>query len=311
MIRAWGTMPDFGEDVPIPIRGDGEVLVRLEVAALNRLDLTAASGLLGTDRPLPYVAGVEGTGVVVEADAIDVGTRVLVRGGGVGLQRAGCWADFVSAPLDAVLEVPATLDPQLAATFFQPTCAAWIALFDVAGLHDGDVVIVVGAAGAVGSQVVQLALAAGNEVIGVVGRAGSLDRVPRGARPVLLTDETAAGELDVRRPGTLLVDTLGGPETTTRCHWVGPGGRAVVIGYLHGMSARLDIPAWMMDGVALLPMNMLQKVGRAKELAPMLAAMVADGRLAVEVESFTMAGALSALERLGRGDVRGRAVMTL
>ena len=314
LIQAWGAVPVFDQQAPTPSRGPGEVLVRIEVAALNRLDLTAASGLLGTDRELPYIAGVEGAGVVVETDdntALPVGTKVLVRGAGVGLQRPGCWAEFVSVPADAVLEVPATLSPELAATFFQPTCAAWIALYDVASLREGETVIVVGAAGAVGSQVVQLALAAGNEVIGVVGRAGSLSRVPAGARAVLMTDQAAVRDLEERRPGTLLVDTLGGDNLIGRSHWVGPGGRVVVIGYLQGMTATLDIPRWMMDGVALLPMNMLQQVGRARELAPKLATMVADGALTVDVESFSMLEAPEALERLRAGDIRGRAVMTL
>jgi NADPH2:quinone reductase len=273
--------------------------------------MTMASGVLGTDRPLPYIGGVEGSGVVVSGDGFAPGTQVLVRGAGVGMQRDGCWATFVSAPASAVLEVPSSMAPELAATFFQPTCAAYIAVHDVAGLDSDETVIVVGATGAVGSQVVQLALAAGARVIGVVGREPSLSRLHPGVEPVLLSDAAAIEGLAGSRPGTLLVDTLGGPELGNRLAWVRSGGRAVVVGYLLGMSATIEIPTWMMAGVTLLPMNMLQQDGRARSLAPTLAARVASGDLRIDLETFTPDQAVGALQRLRDGDIRGRAVMSM
>lgn len=310
LIESWGAMPTFS-DVPEPVRAADEVLVRVQVASLNRLDMTVASGLLGTDRPLPYVGGVEGSGIVVSGPGFPAGTQVLVRGAGVGMQRDGCWAALVSAPPAAVLEVPPSMAPELAATFFQPTCAAYIALHDVAALGAGETVIVVGATGAVGSQAVQLALGAGARVIGVVGRQQSLTRLHPGVEPVLLTDADATAALSASRPGTLLVDTLGGPDLGNRFGWVRSGGRAVVVGYVLGMSATIEIPTWMMAGVTLLPMNMLQQDARARSLAPMLAERVASGELTIDIETFAPDQAADALQRLRDGAIRGRAVMTM
>jgi NADPH2:quinone reductase len=234
-----------------------------------------------------------------------------VRGGGVGLQRPGCWATHVSAPPAAILPLPDTLPFELAATFFQPTCAAYIALHDVAQLGEGETVIVVGAAGAVGSQVVQLALAAGADVIGVVGRPGSLGRVPPGARALAIGDEAAVAALAADRPGTLLVDTLGGPDLVGRLRWVRGGGRAVIVGYVHGMTSELQIPTWMMDDVALLPMNMLSRDERARALAPELAGRVDRGELVIELEHVALSEVPAALSRLSEGAIAGRAVVRL
>jgi D-arabinose 1-dehydrogenase-like Zn-dependent alcohol dehydrogenase len=85
----------------------------------------------------------------------------------------------------------------------------------------------------------------------------------------------------------------------------------VVVGYLLGMSATIEIPTWMMAGVTLLPMNMLQQDARAHSLAPMLAERVASGELTIDIETFAPDQAADALQRLRDGAIRGRAVMTM
>jgi NADPH:quinone reductase len=306
-IHEWGSPPRLDE-IAMPARRPGEVLVEVQAAALGHLDLSVASGTFEMHPLLPYVGGVEASGTVLAADDIDQGTQVLVRGGGVGLVRDGTWAEIVSVPPKAVTVLPTALPPSVAATFFQPTSTAFVALHDVARLGRDEKVVVVGAAGAVGSQVVQQALAAGADVVGVVGRAEQQDRVPEGATCALLDDELCQ-RLRQDRAASLLVDTLGGTGLGERASWVRPGGRAVVIGYVAGTAAMIDLPSWLLSDVPLLPVNMIRNERRARQVMPDLIRKLAAGELHVDVQTFAVEEIAEGLARLRAGSVAGRAVV--
>jgi NADPH:quinone reductase len=317
-IHEWGAAPTLDE-VPAPDPRDGETVVRIEAAAVAHLDLTVASGKFRLTPQLPYIGGVEGCGTVVESPVHESGTRVMLRGGGLGLVRDGTWAELVATPSRSVAPVPAGLPAELAATFFVPTTTAYVALHDIGRLGswpvDGvpaasdEVVIVAGAAGAVGSMVVQLALRAGSTVIGLVSDARQAEQLPPGVDPVRLDDEQRAADLVQDRPATLLVDTLGGAALGSRARWVRPGGRAVVVGYVAGSDLRLDLPNWLLEDVALLPVNMIRRDAAAREHAATLGEQLAKGELKLQVESFGMAEAGRALHLLATGGLRGRAVI--
>ncbi|GAB2898431.1 quinone oxidoreductase family protein [Streptomyces mayteni] len=306
--HAWGTAPVLDE-VPEPVREAGQVLVEVQAAGVAHLDVSVASGDFGMKPNLPYTGGVEGAGLVLDADAdsgLAPGTQVLLRGAGLGLLRDGTWTERVSVPRKAVTPLDAPLAPEVAASFFVPATTAHVALHDVAGIRKGEEVVVVGAAGAVGSMVAQQALAAGAKVIGVVGRADQLAQVPRGVEAV---DLGAAERLAEARSATLLVDTLGGAGLVGRSRWVRQGGRAVVIGYVAGAKVELDLPSWLLDDVALLPVNMIRQERRAREVSGELVRRLASGELRLAVERFDLADTAAALEALRAGRVRGRAVV--
>lgn len=309
-LHEWGGRPSVDE---VPEPSEGETLVRIEAAAVAHLDLTVASGKFHIKPDLPHIGGVEGCGTVVSSDVHEPGTRVMLRGGGLGLVRGGTWAELVATRSKNVASLPADLSPELGATYFVPTTTAYTALNEVGRLGawstDDEVVVVAGAAGAVGSMVVQLALRAGATVIGLAA-SEQVGRLPDGVEAVRLDDEARAAELTRTRPATLLVDTLGGAGLAGRSRWVRPGGRAVAIGYVAGTELSLDLPNWLLEDVALLPVNMIRRDAAAREHAPMLARLLAAGELTLEVESFGMADVGKALDLLATGGLRGRAVIT-
>jgi NADPH:quinone reductase len=308
-IHDWGTAPRL-DDVPAPAPGDGETLVRVEAAAVAHLDLTVASGRFDFKPELPYVGGVEGCGTVVSSDGYEPGTRVTLRGGGLGLVRAGTWAELVVARTRSLVPVPDGLAPEVGATYVVPTTTAYTALHDIARLGGwpvegvrsaaDEVVVVAGAAGAVGSMVAQLAVRAGSTVLGLAAPGQEL---PPGVEPV------SPEEIARDRPATLLVDTLGGDELALRSRWVRPGGRAVAVGYVAGTEVGLHLPNWLLDDVALLPVNMIRRDAAARRHLPMLADLLVRGELVLRVESFRLEDAPRALELLATGGLRGRAVL--
>lgn len=301
----WGASPTVDE-VPEPETRDGRVTVHMRAAALSHLDLTVAGGTWNPHPELPYVGGVEGCGVIEES-----GTPVLVRGGGLGLVRDGTWAEFVSVAPKALTPVPADVSPAVAATFFQPASTAYVAVHDIGRVGRDDAVIVVGAAGAVGAQAVQQALRVGATVTGVVRRGQDLDRIPAGAGRVALADADAIAALAAERAASLLIDTVGGPDTISRSRWVAPGGRAVLLGYTAGATVTVDLPSWLLDDVALVPVNMIRLGRRARELETELTASLLAGELTVAVETFPLEAIGTGLERLRAGTLRGRGAVLL
>ncbi|KAA9166426.1 zinc-binding dehydrogenase [Amycolatopsis acidicola] len=304
--HGWGANPVV-DDVPEPVRGEGEVLVQVQAAAVAHLDVTVASGTFGLKPSLPYIGGVEGAGVVLEADDLKPGTQVMLRGGGLGMNRDGTWTERVAAPRKAVMPLDPELPPDVAATFFVPATTGYVAVHDVGRVQAGDHVIVTGAAGAVGSMAAQQAAAAGAHVVGVVSRKDSLDRVPAGIEA--RTADELEGLAD-ERPAAVLIDTVGGPGLVDRARWVRPGGRAVLIGYVHGAKIELELSSWLLDDVAFLPVNMIRRERRAREVAGGLLDRLAAGTLRVETETFGLGDIAAALDALRTGQVRGRAVVT-
>ncbi|MFI5624822.1 zinc-binding alcohol dehydrogenase family protein [Nocardioides sp. NPDC051685] len=317
-IHRWGEAPVL-DVVERPQRAEGESLVKVEAAAVSHLDLTVAGGDFDLKPSLPYVGGTGGCGVVVESDTHPAGQRVMLRGGGLGLKRDGTWAEYVVAADRHLNALPEGLPPGVGATFFTPLTTAASALRHTARLGewnlDGidsasdELVVVGGAAGGVGSMVVQLAMREGANVIGVVADDDQAASLPAGVEAVVATDDARAAELTRDRPASLLVDTLGGAGLGARSGWVRSGGRAVSIGYVAGTDLTLDLPNWLLQDVALLPVNMIRRDRQARALAAELAPRLVDGELKVDVEQFGFADAGRALELLASGRLRGRAVL--
>lgn len=317
-IHAWGEAPRLDE-VEAPQPGPGEALVEVAAASLSHFDLTVASGEFGISPELPYVPGVEGAGTVVESDVLAPGTRVSIRGRGVGIATPGTWAELVVVSHDALTEIPEGLDLDLAAVAYDPLTTAHVSLHGVGRLGTwpdtgvdavGDeVVLVTGAAGGVGSMVVQLALRAGARVIALVSSDERTALVPKGAEVVSMQDPARASELAASPVATLVVDTVGGARLAERLAWVRPGGRFAVVGYTAGTSATLDLPNWLLGDVAVLPVNLLRRAGEGNAVVDELTALLVAGELAVTFETFAMSEVEGALRRLVAGQVRGKAVL--
>lgn len=317
-VHGWGE-PPVAEEVSTPAEAADEALVRIEAAAVGHLDRTVAGGDFGVKPELPYIGGVEGCGTVVSSALHAVGTRVMLRGGGLGLTRDGTWAELVRVPEKNLVVLPDGMGPALGATYFVPLTTAACALRSIGklgawstpdvGSTADEVVVVAGAAGAVGSMVAQLALRDGAHVLGLVLDHEQADRLPDGVEPLLSDDADRARVLQEERPGTLLIDTLGGQQLGDRMRWVRPGGRTVLIGYVTGQETTLDLPNWLLQDVALLPTNMIRRNREARKYAEELAPLLVSGELTLEVEEFGFDQAAAVFERMATGRINGRAVL--
>src|SRR5579862_4286290 len=151
------------EERPSAELAAGQVRVRVTAAGVNFVDALLVQGLYQIKPPLPFVAGGESVGIVVEqgggVTAPRLGDRVLISSG------LGGFATEMVAPADRVLVVPPALTDGQAATFMQSYMTAYFALVQRARMQAGEWLLVLGAGGGVGLAAVDVGRALGLQVI--------------------------------------------------------------------------------------------------------------------------------------------------
>src|SRR5579862_4727262 len=152
-------------EIPLEDPADDEVVVEMEFAAVNPLDRYHALGRVAPELPLPRTLGVEGVGRVN-------GRRIALHGYGLGAVRPGLWAEAAVVPKVAGVELPAGVDPRMAAAMGVAGTTAWRTVTEVAGVKAHDRVLVLGASGGVGTMTVSLVKSLGRP-------SGARPRTPR------------------------------------------------------------------------------------------------------------------------------------
>src|SRR4051794_23911773 len=157
-------------DAPMPAPGEQDVLIRAKAFGVGQPDRLIRSGVYKWMPPLPANPGNDVAGEIeaigAQVTGIAVGQRVLLSARDLA-QRGGCYAEYVAAPADAVHLLPEGVD------FADAVClanyqVAWALLNNCGSSTPPRSVLVVGAAGGVGTSIVQLGRAAGMKVIGTV-----------------------------------------------------------------------------------------------------------------------------------------------
>lgn len=257
-------------DLPYPHAAENDVVVRVHAAGFTRGELDwpgTWTDRAGRDRT-PSVPGHEVSGVVAE---LGYGTTGLTAGQRVfGLTdwaRDGSLAEYVAVEARNLAPLPADVDHTTAAALPISGLTAWQGLFDHARLVAGRTVLIHGAAGAVGSIAVQLALAAGARVIGTGRPADGKDVLALGAHMFL---DLEAGWAEGAREVDVVFDVIGGDVLDRSASLVRAGGTLVSIAQPPTVRPR--------DGQAIF---FVVEPDRAR-LAD-LAQRVRDGRLDVRV----------------------------
>jgi len=227
------------EEVDAPQPGEGQVLVRVLGAAANFPDVLMCRGLYQVRPPLPFTPGVELCGEVVAVGPgvahITAGQRVL----GASVLPRGGFAELALMDAATTFPAPATLDDAQASALYIGYQTGWFGLHRRARIQPGETLLVLAAAGGVGSAAVQLGRAAGARVIGVVGSAAKAE-VARELGADVVVDRsredfvTVVKEVTGGRGADVVYDPVGGDsyQRATKC--VAFEGRILVIGFAGG-----------------------------------------------------------------------------
>lgn len=272
-------------DLPMPQRGPGEVLVRVRAASLNFPDLLMTRGEYQFKPEVPFIAGLEFAGEVVEADG-DSGFAPgdLVYGG----NKTGGFAEYSAVPARSLSRMPHGVSFPAAAALGAAYGTAYTALVEIGGLKAGQWVLVHGASGGVGLAAVELAKRLGAHVIATTGSPDKIARLKTTseADAVILAEgrfREAVAELTGGKLCDLVYDPVGGDvfDESTRC--VAFGGKVLVIGFAGGRIADISTNIPLIKGFSVVGVRAGEYARRFPErgraIREAVATLAADGRL--------------------------------
>jgi NADPH:quinone reductase-like Zn-dependent oxidoreductase len=211
-----------------PLRA-GQALVRVEATGVSFAEVQMRRERYPGQPVFPFVPGYDLVGTVVEVDAPGTGVHVGQRV--AAMTMVGAWADHAVIDARDLVPVPAGVDPGDAASLVLNGLTAWKMLHRVARVKQGETVVVHGAAGGVGTTLVQLARLAGIQVIGTAS-AGNLDRVRAlGGIAIDYRSEDLLGQVRALAPDGVaaVFDHVGGDGL--RASWQMLGRKGTLVSY--------------------------------------------------------------------------------
>jgi NADPH:quinone reductase-like Zn-dependent oxidoreductase len=309
----------YGE-LPDPEPGPGEVLVRPEAVAVNKVDTFVRSGAWRTPVTFPLVVGRDLAGTVAAlgpgVTGLREGDRVWTNSAGYG-GRPGATAGLVAVPRERLYPLPPGADPVSFIAAVHPGATAHGALLGRARLQPGETVAIAGGNGSVGMCLIQLAAAAGAEPVAVVRDGGAAARLRElGATQVAVAADAgealAAAAAAAPRGVDVFIDTTGKAGIGDAPDLLNQRGRIVLIA---GAGSRIELDQWRLYLSELQLIGFIMSGLTAAELAA--AAAWINGRQAGSPLTVTVgpvlsfAGAALAHARLERGELSRAADRTV
>ena len=236
-VLRWAERPD-------PQPGAGEVLIDVAASAVNRADLLQRQGFYPPPPGASDVLGLECSGVISAlGDGVTgwhVGDEVcaLLAGGG--------YAERVAVPAEQVLPVPNGVDLVAAAALPEVVCTVWSNVVQIAQLRDGEVLLVHGGAGGIGTCAIQVGKALGATVAVTAGSNDRLERCRELGADITINyrNQDFVAELRDATNGhgaDVILDNMGGSYLDRNVDVLATSGRLVVIGLQGGRSGQLNL----------------------------------------------------------------------
>ncbi len=322
---------------PRPRRAAGEVLVRLQAATLNRVDLYMRDSGAGITHELPQIMGVDGAGVVAEVDAgetrLQPGQPVVLhpllactrcefclRGDDVlctsarilGEHRDGTFAEYISVPARNVLPRPTSLSAAEAAALGVNHLTAWRMLFTRGRLKTHETVLIFGIGGGVSLAALQLARMAGARVIVTSRDAAKIERaLALGADHGIVGGgkEIASEALKLTdgRGVDLVIENIGEAVWGSAMKSLVRGGRLVTCGATSGDQPGADLRRLFIRQIEVIGSTL----GNVAEFSDLLK-VAAQGRVTPVIEQvYGLDEVPAALTRLASGEQFGKLAVQL
>jgi NADPH2:quinone reductase len=306
-------------DLPQPVPGAGEILIKVAASGVNRADLLQAQGHYPPPPGASEILGMEVSGIVAAlgegVEGIGVGDPVcaLITGGG--------YAEYALAPHQSVLPVPAGVTLADAAALPEAYFTVWTNLMDSARLKPGDKVLVHGGSSGIGSAAIQLLAALRHEIFTTAGSAEKCRAcVGLGAAHAIdyktqdfvavIKQETDGAGVDV------ILDMVGGDYIQRNMRAAAPWGRIVNIAYQKGSVAEVDFTPMLRKKLSLSATTLRGRSNAEKgairdALARTVWPLIAQGRIRPVVDSrFSLAEAQKAHETMRKSGHIGKILLT-
>ena len=267
------------KEIDTPGLSKGEVRVKVGAAAIGFVDGLKVQGLYQTRDPLPFTPGTEFAGIV---DAVADDVTALKPGMPViGMTRSGALAEYISVPAAALKKLPPQVPFEAGASFQANYLTGLYALEARASLREGEILLVLGAAGGVGIAAVQIGKLMGARVIAAASTAEKRDFALKfGADQTI--DYTQANWRDTLNDLTdghgpdVIYDPVGGDVSLQAFRSIAWRGRHLVVGFASGTIPALAFNLPLLKGGALLGVDLAQIQKREPETHTRLIAQLFD-----------------------------------
>ena len=307
---------EYVNDWPEPQAGPGEVVVEVKAAALNFPDLLMIQGLYQERPPLPFVVGTEMSGVVA---AVGEGVTHVAPDDRVVAACGRTLAERVVAKAPFVIPAPRKLEFEQAAGICITYFTSMHALKQRAQLKPGETLLVLGAAGGVGTTAVELGKQMGAVVIAAASSDAKLELVRKlGADHVV---NYTAGDLRERikaitggKGVDVVYDPVGGALAEPALRSMAWGGRYLVIGFAGGDIPRIPLNLPLLKGCSIVGVFWGSFAARERDVQRRNAAelweMFEAGQLVPVVgETHPLADYAQAFESLATRRAQGKVVL--
>lgn len=303
---------------PVPAPVDGEVLVRVEAAGVNRPDVMQRLGKYPPPPGASEIPGLEIAGTIVAATAggrWQPGDRVcaLVSGGG--------YAEYCAVPSVQCLRIPAGLDAVAAAAIPETFFTVWTNLFGRGGLHAGQRVLIHGGTSGIGTTAIQLARAFDAMVFATAGSPEKCEACRRLGAAVainyriddfteVIRRETSGAGVDV------VLDIIGGDYFPRNLECLGMNGRLIQIGVIGGARSTIDLTRVLqrrlsITGSTLRARTVEEKGNLARDVEANIWPLIESGRVRPIIDCrFPLRDAADAHRRLESSGHIGKIVLT-
>ena len=322
VLKAFGDLSNaVVDEIPDPVPGPDEVLLRVEAVAANFVDLLVIGGKYQFLPDLPFVPGKGPAGVVIglgkNVSNVSEGDRVLA------MAEQGGYGQLVTAPAQNVFRLPDSLSFVNAASMSLVYDTAWFALFERGRLTPGETAFILGASGGVGYASVQLAKAKGATVLAGLTTPAKADLFDDSDISSIIDLSVSNLREDIRdqvyaanggKGVDVIVDPLGDEIFSAALRALGWRGRLVVVGFAAGNIPTLKANYLLLKNIEV---SGLQVSDYRKQRPDMMTECFADifrlyeeGKIkAAPVESFPLSGFARALKAIHNRQITGRAVI--
>lgn len=306
-------------EVPDVEAGPGEVLVQVAAAGVNRADLLQRQGFYPPPPGASELLGLECSGVVI---AVGAGVESHRAGDRVAcLLAGGGYADLVAVPTGQAMRIPDGVDLVTAAALPEVVCTVWSNLVMVAGLEEGETLLIHGGASGVGTMAIQIARALGARVAVTAGSEEKLEACDDLGAEILInyrTEDFVAriAEETGGRGADVILDNMGAAYLGRNVQALARDGRVVVIGLQGGVKGELDLGALLRKGgtihaTSLRSRSTEQKTAICDEVQRWVWPWVEAGIVAPVVDRVLPLGEAAEAHRLlEAGEVVGKVLLT-
>jgi putative PIG3 family NAD(P)H quinone oxidoreductase len=303
-------------EVPDPRPGPGEVLIDVAATSVNRADLLQRQGRYAPPPGASEILGLECAGTVAE---LGEGVAGFAVGDAVcALLTGGGYAERVTAPVGQVMALPQGVDLVTAGGVPEVACTVWSTVVRHAQLAAGELLLVHGGSGGVGTHAIQVGRALGARVATTASAARLARCAQLGAQIVIDYRERDFAEQLAGRADVIL-DNMGAKYLSRNLTALAPDGRLVVIGLQGGATAELNLGALLPKRASVAALGLRGRPvdgphGKAALCADVVARlwpMFGDGRVKPVVHATVpLADAAQAHQMLEAGGVVGKILLT-